>query len=207
MYSDDRVNEMLVPLEDSMLAKFYPPSTEPEQSLAKFRRLDWSGKAEHRSRHRIPLPIYGLEFTLSLYFRDTRISLSNITDLNLSGMNLKGNIRSDLINDRTSSMDIEIRVVGILEHRQQLHTIPPIVGNHPETRKDISNRKPLLWRHIMSLHITTTTTIFPQPSGIQNSGSCRSGGRLEWAAGITESSTGESNGHATIWEREADTRV
>jgi hypothetical protein len=142
MYSDGRVNEMLVQLEDAILAKLYPPPI--EQPLALFRRLDWSVKAERGSSHNIPLPIYGLQYTLSLYFRDIPIRLSNITDLNLSGMNLKGNIRGNLTNDRTSSMDIEIRVVVILEHRQQFHTLPPNVGDHPETRKDISNRKSLL---------------------------------------------------------------
>jgi hypothetical protein len=142
MYSDGRVNEMLVQLEDSILAKSYPPPI--EQPLALFRRLDWSVKAERESTHSITLPIYGLEHTLSLYFRDIPIRLSNITDLNLSGMNLKGNIRGKWTNDRTSSMDIEIRLVVILEHRQQFHTLPPNVGDHFEARKDISNRKSLL---------------------------------------------------------------
>jgi hypothetical protein len=87
LFSDARVDEMLIQLEDIFLAKFAPSSRDVKRHWFS---LDWSYKGEVGTQFPMPIPIYGLEFTMGFYFANTPIYLSLITELNLSGLDLKG---------------------------------------------------------------------------------------------------------------------
>jgi hypothetical protein len=80
LYTDERTNGMLHQLEDCMLAK-YDPGTDSC-------RLIWSDRAQ--SDTTLPVPIIGLEYTLTFYYSSTPIDLKNVTHLDLSSCNLTG---------------------------------------------------------------------------------------------------------------------
>ena len=87
LYTDPEVNDMLLKLENTMIARWYPWSNgEPREMV-----LDWSEKFNHKGI--LPLPIIGLEYTLSLYFPTTPVDLSNISTLDLRERNLTGTTR------------------------------------------------------------------------------------------------------------------
>jgi len=83
LYSDDCVCTMLLRLEDSMFRNFYIPKSSPLRIF----NLDWSAEAPSKS---LPLPILGLDYTLTLYFRTTPINLSNIRKLSLNSWPITG---------------------------------------------------------------------------------------------------------------------
>lgn len=83
LYSDEIVCGMLVRLEDSMFANFYIPKSSPLRIFD----LDWSANAPSKA---LPLPILGLDFTLTFYFPTTPINLSNIRKLSLNSWPITG---------------------------------------------------------------------------------------------------------------------
>jgi hypothetical protein len=84
LYKNIKVYDMLLKLEDSMIARWYPWPDGKWRQL----RIDWSDPPLHKGT--MPIPIIGLEYTLSLYFPTTPIDLSNVVELDLRGRNLTG---------------------------------------------------------------------------------------------------------------------
>ena len=80
LFMDERVNAMLLNLEDAMCLRhevFYKQEPKTKTTVM------WEGDNEM-----IPLPIMGLDFTLSLYFPTTPFSLSFITELYINDWSL-----------------------------------------------------------------------------------------------------------------------
>jgi hypothetical protein len=79
LYTEERVNRMLVELEDTMIFGKDPATVSEEVHFF------WQN-----NEGIMPLPIMGLEYTLSLYFPTTPIDFSNITRLYLINWSLTG---------------------------------------------------------------------------------------------------------------------
>ena len=84
LYKNITVHDLLLKLEDSMIARWYPW---PDNKWRKL-RIDWSDPPHHKET--LPIPIIGLDYTLSLYFPTTPIDLSNVVELDLRGRYLTG---------------------------------------------------------------------------------------------------------------------
>jgi hypothetical protein len=80
LYTDRATNEFLLKLEDCMLAKY--DHSRPSC------HLDW--RSEETRQGRLPLPIFGLNYTLTFYYPTKPIDLGNITSLYLGGCALTG---------------------------------------------------------------------------------------------------------------------
>jgi hypothetical protein len=80
LYVDERVNKMLLNLEDAMSLK-HEVSTRQEPKTKTI--VVWNGDKEM-----LPLPIVGLDFTLSFYFPTIPVNLSFITELYINDWSL-----------------------------------------------------------------------------------------------------------------------
>jgi hypothetical protein len=80
LYVDERVNKMLLNLEDAMSLK-HEVSARQEPKTKTI--VVWNGDNEM-----LPLPIVGLDFTLSLYFPTIPVNLSFITELYINDWSL-----------------------------------------------------------------------------------------------------------------------
>lgn len=113
LFADECVNRMLVKLEDGMLAKYEPFSNLQRRSFC----LDWSmGPFDYS----LPLPILGLEFTLTFYHPSTQIDLHYITDLNLSYWDIEGippHFRPNIVLPRWISRMSKLRSLRVLKNR------------------------------------------------------------------------------------------
>jgi hypothetical protein len=85
LYNDEEINGMLLQLENIWLA----PLILNAPYLASC--LDWRNNSPTDHFKPLPLPILGLEFTLTFYFPTTPINLSGVKELYLDGRKLAGN--------------------------------------------------------------------------------------------------------------------
>ena len=77
--ANDETNEMLIELEDVWLTPLIPGAHNRKA-------VHW----ESNGHSPLPLPILGLEFTLSFYFPTTPIDLSDVLNLSLDSRKLSG---------------------------------------------------------------------------------------------------------------------
>src|SRR5207248_252466 len=98
LFTDERTNKMLLNLEDAMSLRHEALSKQESKTKT---IIMWQADDAV-----IPLPIMGLEFTLSFYFPTSFIDLSYITDLYIHNWSLTG------ISNCPSPIDYEFSLIG-----------------------------------------------------------------------------------------------